>query len=83
MQEPLRLYQINLTLPNHMEPSSIDDLRVELFRLLRASRREESFVPLTILAQLIAENLEAGEHLLLANQLMEYEHTRLAAEVTA
>ena len=66
-----------------MEPSRIDDLQVELFRLLRAARRDESFVPLHVLAQCIAETLLPGEHLLLANYLEQYEARRFASEVAA
>lgn len=64
-----------------MEASSIDALEVELFRLLRAARREESFVPLHIVAKVVAESLLPGEHLLLASYLEQYEGERLTAEV--
>ena len=66
-----------------MEPSSIDELTVELFRCLRAARRKESLLSLNTLADLIGENLEVGEHLLLADLLVEYERTRLATEIGA
>lgn len=64
-----------------MEASSIDALEVELFRLLRAARREESFVPLHTIAKVVAESLFPGEHLLLASYLEQYEGERLTAEV--
>lgn len=64
-----------------MEPSSIDELRVELFRLLRAARCEETYLSLDILAALLCETLREGEHLLLADLLFQYETRRLTAEV--
>lgn len=66
-----------------MEPSSMEELQVELFRLLRASRREATYVPLHVLAKLIAEALDVGEHVLLADLLVEYEAERLAADERA
>jgi hypothetical protein len=64
-----------------MEPSSTDQLTADLYALLRRSRREESYLPLHTLAELLAEALAPGEHLLLADLLVQYEHRRLAAEV--
>lgn len=64
-----------------MEPSSTDEIKVELFRCLRAARREETYLPLNTLAMLLDETLEPGEHVLLADLLIAYEDARLATEV--
>lgn len=55
----------------------------DLVRAMHAARQEASYVPLDFLAGIIAESLEAGEHLLLADLLIAYEDRRLAAEVGA
>jgi hypothetical protein len=66
-----------------MEPSSTDRLTADLYALLRAARREETYLPLHILAELLGETLEEGEHLLLADLLAEYEAQRFAPEFSA
>ena len=66
-----------------MEPSSTDALTADLYGLLRRARREESYLPLHVLAELIGETLDEGEHLLLADLLVEYESKRFAAEYPA
>ena len=62
-----------------MEPSSTDEITVELFRLLHAARREESCVSLNTLAKLIAENLKDAEPFLLADMLIEHARNKDAA----
>jgi hypothetical protein len=63
-----------------MEPSRIDMLQAELARNIRASRRQESYLPLHILAELIGEALDSGEHHLLAELLIMYaQETTVAA----
>ena len=56
-----------------MEPSSTEGLTFALFSLLRAARREETYLSLNTLAELLGETLEEGELLLLADLLAEYE----------
>ena len=66
-----------------MEPSSTDDLKVELFRCLRAARREETFLSLNTLAEYLDEMLDPGEHVLLADLLIAYEEARCTPAVAA
>jgi hypothetical protein len=66
-----------------MEPSRTDQLQADLFVLLRASRRDGSYLPLYMLGELIAEALDTNEHALLANFLLTYAPEATDAEVCA
>jgi hypothetical protein len=56
-----------------MEPSSTEELQADLYFLLRRARREESYLPLHVLAETLTHTLEAGEPILLADLLYAYE----------
>lgn len=66
-----------------MEPSSADQLTADLYALLRRARQEDSYLPLQVLAELLGETLYPGEHRLLANLLISYEHQRLTTDLRA
>jgi hypothetical protein len=66
-----------------MEPSRTDELQRDLAVLIRASRREESYLPLHVLAETIAASLEPGEHFLLAEFILTYEEEHTTSEVRA
>jgi hypothetical protein len=66
-----------------MEPSIRDQVLVDLYYAIAASRKEESYLSLENLAAVLADSLPVGESLLLANHLTHYEEERLIAEVSA
>lgn len=66
-----------------MEPSRTEELIAELARRLRASRNEESYLPLSTLAELVSEALDTEERLLLAKLLIMYEQDTPPAEARA
>ena len=66
-----------------MEPSSTDELSYELITTLRAARRNESYLPLEVIASLVEESLEPWECKVLANLLQTYDQGATPAEVGA
>jgi len=62
-----------------MEPSSLVQVRYDLFALLREARREDSFIPLHDLAELVVEAL-GTEASLLAHHILLYESRPAAAK---
>jgi hypothetical protein len=64
-----------------MEPSIRDQVLIDLYGAVTASRKEESYLSLESLAAVLADSLKDGEPLLLANHLTQYEEKRLTAEV--
>lgn len=66
-----------------MEPSTTEYLEAELAVLLRAARREASYLPLSTLARVIGETLPSIECVLLAELLITYEQKTTPAEERA
>lgn len=75
------MHTTHITLSDPSEPSIFDQCEIDLYHALRDARRADSYLPLTVISEMLCECLEAGEHELLANLLMDYETRRLTAEV--
>lgn len=66
-----------------MEPSMADQVLVELYGAVAASRREESYLSLESIGAVIAEALDERERRLLAHILTVYEQEPTASEYRA
>jgi hypothetical protein len=62
------------------EPSIADQCQVDLYFALCKARKEESFLPLSVIAEMLHECLDADEHQLLADYLYMYDESTTFAE---
>lgn len=62
------------------ELTRADLVAIHLRDLFRAAHREDAYVPLATLAELIADSFDAAERRLLADYLLTYDFGETAAE---